>query len=171
MKIICVAGGSYKSFYINSFCKLAKCDLLVFNYGIIYNYDIKEELLGIALVTKELLYLSKKLHCTVVAGVYQVRANQKIKSIIFTDGDKIHLTNVQTGAHIHIKNYSFVVGDENTNYGNQHKIILSNKRIEPVLAHCSNNKIYIFCDKFGVNFVKNRKLTRKFNKIVKIYLK
>ena len=53
MKIVCVVGGSYKSFYINHFRNIQSCDLLVFNFGILYDYDMKEELLGSAVVTYE----------------------------------------------------------------------------------------------------------------------
>lgn len=170
MRIVCVAGGSYKSFYLNYFCKLSRCDLLVFNYGIIYDYNTFNELLGDAIVTKELLALSSALHCVVVAGVYVVGA-ERVKSIIVCDGDKIQLDKAASGAKIHVKNLTFIVGDERTDYKNANKIILCNKRIEPILQHCSKRKIYVFCDKFGVNFVQNQKMERKFNKYSKFILK
>lgn len=170
MRIVCVAGGSYKSFYLNYFSKLSRCDLLIFNYGIIYDYNTFNELMGDAIVTKELMNLSQALHCIVVAGVYVVGA-QKVKSIIVCNGDKIQLDNAISGARIHLKNQTFIVGDEFTDYKKANKIILCNKRIEPNLTHCSKRKIYIFCDKFGVNFVQNQKMTRKFNKYSKFILK
>ncbi len=165
MKIICVAGGSYKSFYLNFFCKLKNCDLLIFNYGIIYDYDVKNELVGPAIVTKELLNLARKLNCVVVAGIYKIFRNSKTKAIIYTNGDKLHLSPVKTGQEIHIKNNTFIVGDEFTNYFNKNKIVLSSKKIVPQLKNCSIKKLYIFCDKFGTTFVKNKKLIRRFNKI------
>ena len=60
MKIVCVAGGSYKSFYLNYVTKLKKCDLLIFNFGILYDYDIHDELMGKGVVTKELMNLSNR---------------------------------------------------------------------------------------------------------------
>lgn len=165
MKIVCVAGGSYKSFYLNFFCKLKKCNLLVFNYGIFYDYNVKDELVGNAVVTKEILFLARKLHCLVVAGIYKVFNNRKTKAIIFSNGDKFHLSNTKMGQEIHIKNNSFIVGDETTNYLNKNKIILSTKKITPKLSNCSSKKLYIFCDKFGTTFIQNKKLVRKFNKI------
>ena len=170
MRIVCVAGGSYKSFYLNYFSKLSRCDLLIFNYGIIYDYNTFNELLGDAVVTKELMNLSQTLHCVVAAGVYVVGA-ERVKSIIVCNGDKIQLDKAALGARIHIKNQTFIVGDESTDYKKANKIILCNKRIEPNVLHCSLRKIYIFCDKFGVNFVQKQKLTRKFNKYSKIILK
>ena len=170
MRIVCVAGGSYKSFYLNYFSKLSRCDLLIFNFGIIYDYNTFNELMGDAIVTKELMNLSQSMHGVVVAGVNVVGA-EKVKSIIVCDGDKIQLDKAISGARVHIKNHTFIVGDEHTDYKKANKIILCNKRIEPNLTHCSKRKIYIFCDKFGVNFVQNQKIIRKFNKYSKFILK
>ena len=50
MKIVCVSGGTYKSFYLNYCIKLRQCDLLLFNFGIIYDYVVSEELLKNAIV-------------------------------------------------------------------------------------------------------------------------
>lgn len=171
MKIICIAGGSYKSFYLNERSKIKRCDLLVFNYGIIYDYIMHDEILGSGIVTKELLNLSKMLGCTIVAGVYSQCGDTRDKSIIICDGEKIHLSKVSLGAKLLIKGYSFIVGDEYTLYSNANKIVLTKSRIYPVLKHCSMNKIYIFCDEFGVGIVENRKYLRKFNKLSKIVLK
>ncbi len=171
MKIVCVAGGSYKSFYLNYFNKINKCDLLIFNFGIIYNYDIKEELLGNAVVTKELMSLSKALHCIVAAGVFQTNKNLKTKSIIVCDGDKIHLAQSKIGIPLHIGNKSFLIGDETANFYKHNKIVLCSKRLYPDETHCSKSKIYLFIDHFGVSFIENKKQSRKFNKISKIILK
>ena len=170
MRIVCVAGGSYKSFYLNYFSKLSRCDLLVFNFGIIYDYNTFNELMGDALVTKELMNLSKALRCVVAAGAYVV-GEKRGKSIIVCNGDKIQIDKCAFGARIQIKKQTFIVGDEQTDYKKANKIILCDKRIEPNLAHCSKRKIYIFCDNFGVNFVQNKKMTRKFYKYSKFILK
>lgn len=171
MKIICVAGGSYKSFYFNYFVKLRRCDLLIFNFGIIYDYDICNELTRFGIVTRELMALSKKLHSVVVAGVNVVFKGKVNKSVIVCDGEKIHINKVKTGAKICIKKTHFIIGDETTDYKSNNKIILCSKRIHPNLERCSKRKIYIFCDKFGVYLVENGKLKRKFNKFSKIILK
>ena len=69
MKIVCACGGSYKSFYLNYFINLKSCDLLIFNFGIIYDYNLENETRGDRIVNKELSMLSKKLNATIVAGV------------------------------------------------------------------------------------------------------
>lgn len=171
MKIVCVSGGNYKSFYLNYFIKLRQCDLLLFNFGIIYDYVVSEELLKNAIVTKELMFLSKKLNAMVVAGVFVNNNNERIKSIIVCDGDKIHLNNIKKGAKISFKNITFIVGDENTNYLHYNKIVFSKNKIIPNLNNCSKRKIYLFCDKSGVSLVQKGEFERKFNKYSKFILK
>ena len=171
MRIVYIAGGSYKSFYINCFLKLKKCNLLIFNYGIIYNFNTLAEQSNKAVVSNELMAVSQALHCTVVAGVIEENLNKKTKCIIVCKGNKIWLKKASDGAKIVVAKRSFIVGDALTDYKKQNKIILCNSQIKPNLAHCSKRKIYVFCDKFGVNIVQNKKKTRKFYKYSKFILK
>ncbi len=171
MNIICVSGGSYKSFYLNYFLKLKSCDLIIFNFGIIYDYDICDELMGNAVVTKELKMLSKILKAQIVAGVYINNYDKRYKGIIVCNNDKIQVIRASIGVKIFCKKYDFIVGDENVRADKINKIVLSNRRIYPNLKHCSNKKIMIFFDKYGVGIVQNQKLTRKFYKYSKIILK
>ena len=171
MKIVYVAGGSYKSFYLNCFLKLSKLNLLIFNYDILYDYNYSKELLGNNIVTKELMMLSKTLNCVVVAGIYVIRGSEKTKSLILCNGDKLEISKAQTGIEYNYNNVKYIIGDEKTNYKNSCRIVISNKRIYPVKEHCSFNKNYLFCDKHGVTIIQNQNLTRKFNKYSKIILK
>ncbi len=171
MKIICVVGGSYKSFYLNYFVKLNKCDLLIFNFGIIYDYDICRELTKNSIVTKELMSLAKRLNTIVVAGVNVIFKDKVKQSIIVCDGEKIHINSAKMGAKLFVKGKYFIVGTEATDYKKLNKIVLAKKRIYPNVNHCSKRKIYLFCDNFGVCVVENGKLKRKFNKFTKIILK
>ncbi len=171
MNIVCVSGGSYKSFYLNHFIKMKKCDLLIFNFDIIYDYVVKDELLKDAVVTKELLMLSKKLNSVVVAGVYVVNKEGKKKRIIVCNGDKIEICSIVFGAKIFICNKSFIIGDEKTKYFKENKIILSKKSVYVNLFNCAKNKIYIFCHARGASLVVNKKIKRKFNKYSKFILK
>ena len=103
MKIICVSGGNYKSFYINCATKQYQCDLLVFNSDIIYDYVVKDELLGDAIVTKELTALSKKMGCVVVAKVNVVLNKIVTKSLIVCDGEKLSVGPSKLGQKICVK--------------------------------------------------------------------
>ena len=182
MKIVCVSGGSYKSFYLNHFAKIKRCDLLIFNFGIIYDYVVKDELLDYGIVTKELLSLSNSLKAVVVAGVNVVQNNKTTKSLIVSDGEKIYLSTLKLGVKVclnddgsepwqenntnikkthnktakHAYNNQFVVGCKTTDFGRCNKIVFTEQKIKPYTTHCNPNKIYIFCNKFGVNVVKNK---------------
>ncbi len=171
MKIIVVSGGSYKSCYINYLTNVNNVDLLIFNYGLIYDYDLEQEIMGNGVVTKELMALANHWKTIVVAGVYVNTVNSRSKVIIVCDGDKIHIHDIDNGAKLNIKNHTFVVGDERTDYQKYDKIILSKKRINPNIYNCSKRKILIFIDEFGLNLVENGKLKRNFNKYSKIILK
>lgn len=171
MNIVCVSGGSYKAFYLNNFLKLANCDLLVFNFGVFYNINLKSSQIEENVVVKELISLSLSLNCVVVAGVFVENKKDNNKAIIAVCGHKISINKIQKGADIKVNNCEFVVGDENTNYLNNNKIVLSCNRIKPNIKACAKNKIYIFCDSFGLYFVYNKKIERKFNKYSKIILK
>ena len=170
MKIVCVSGGGYKSFYLNYYVNLSKCDLLVFNYGILYDYQTKKENDN-AILINELRSLSSKLNCIVIAGVYVKKNKRRYKSILVTDNKTTTVYNAKEGAKISIGGTNFIIGDNNTNYQNCNKIVLSKNRIKPNLIACSKHKIYIFCDEYGVNFVFNKKIERKFYKYSKIILK
>ena len=168
--MVFVCGGSYKSFYLNFFKKIGKCDLLVFNFGIIYNYNIKEELLGKGVVSKELFMLSKALETVVVAGVY-VEGKVLKKAIIICDGEKLNIVPACDGTRCFIGKTELVVGDEKLKTFGCNRIVLTSKRIKPMVEHCNYKHFYIFCDNFGVSLVKNKKLTRNFSKCSKIILK
>ncbi len=171
MKIICVTKTSYKSFYLNYLKHINKCSLLVFNFGIIYDYDVKRELMQSGLVTKELFSLAKSLKAVVIAGVYVVSGNVRKKSIIVCDGEKINIAFASTGAKLYLNKKVIVIGDEKIKTNKTDKIVLTSNRIYPNINHCSQNRTYIFCDDFGTTVVKNKKITRNFNKYSKIILK
>ncbi|MCQ2564574.1 MAG: hypothetical protein MJ152_01770 [Clostridia bacterium] len=165
MKIICVSGGSYKSFYLNCFVKLKKCNMLLFNFGLFYDYVVSDELLKTGLVTKELMMLARQLNTCVVAGTYKVANGTKKKVVIVCDGDKLEIVDAEHGATINLGGTQFCIGDETMRCCKFNKIILTAKRIKPKLNHCIKQKTYIFVDNYGTTLVKNKKLTRKSQKI------
>ena len=106
-----------------------------------------------------------------LAGIYVVHNKNKFKYILMCDGKNIKISTISKGVEFKLKNMPFVVGNEKTNYKNSHKIIFLNNQIKPNVLACSKRKIYLFCDNYGISFVKNKKLKRKFNKYSKIILK
>ena len=171
MKIVFVLGGSYKSFYLNYFLKLTSCDLLVFNFGVLYDVDVEAERAGKGVVFSELKNLSDKLGCEIVAGV-SVKSGDatKFKILHYKNGE-IKLFNSRFGCKFNKKNKKIVVADDGNNLTADVKIVLSKKRIVPTPTHCSNKKIYAFCDEFGINLIVKKKLTRRFYKYTAVDIK
>ena len=172
MKIVCVAGGSYKSFYLNHFSKLKRCDLLLFNFGIIYDYVCENETID-GVVSSELHHLANDLGAVVVAKVNIIKNGVKSKGIIVSNGKQIFISNLKLGVKVCLNNWhkgqnkiqQFIIGGRNTDFSNCHKILLSDQPIHPNVLHCSNNKIYIFCNKKGVEVVKNKTLFKNNYKV------
>lgn len=167
MKIFCVSGGNYKSFYLNAFLKIKGYDLLIINFGIMY--DIKENLDDSNIVFNELKMLYDRAKVPIIAGV-KIGQN-RIKKFILCNHGKCHIYSLNTGIILNIKNKKFVVGEKFTKYGNNNKIILSETRVYPEISHCSYKKTYVFCDNFGITKIEKRKISRKFYKYAKIILK
>jgi len=167
MKVVCVSGGSYKSNYLKIIKSHLKCDLLIFNAGIIYEYDESKELLGFGLVIKELIQLSNLLNSVVAALSY--RKGKEV--FLVAQKDMFFIENIYTGVAFSYKKKDFIIGKEKTNYKHANKIVLTNKRLTVNVDSCSKNKTYIFCDNKGVTVIKNKKSQRKFNKCSKIILK
>lgn len=169
MKIIYVAGGSYKSFYLNYFLKLKSCDLLIFNFGIFYN--LKNNLKVDPAVEKELHMLANKLKCKIIAGVYAYNERKKKKMFLLCNDKGIYVMPANKILNINLDKERFYVSLPELLSCNANKIVLSEKRLYPNVKSCSKKKAYIFCDNFGVTVVKNKNLRRKFHKYSKIILK
>ncbi|MBR1987921.1 MAG: hypothetical protein IKA36_02655 [Clostridia bacterium] len=167
MKIFCVSGGNYKSFYLNAFLKVKNYDLLVINFGIMYDIqDVSEES---GVVLNELKMLNAKAKVPIIAGV---RVGEKrVKKLVLCSNGKCEVCPINQGVKIKIKDKEFVVGTQFTNFRNFNKIVLSENRIDINHLCCSYRKIYIFCDDFGITKIEKRKISRKFYKYAKIILK
>lgn len=163
MIVYYVAGGSYKSFYLNYLKKINKCDLLIFNYGIFYSVSDANK----AVLTKEIIQISKMLQTVVIVGV---KLNDQKKVVVCVKG-KIKLYSLYKGCVIKVKNKCFYIGAPYQKIYHYNKIIFTNKQIIPNLKACNKTRIYLFCDNKGVNFVVNKKLKRNFNKCSKFILK
>lgn len=169
MKIVVVSGGNYKNLYLNYLCKL-QCDLLVINFGVLYDYRV-ENGYSTKLIKEELLMLAQQNNCVIIAGIYIINKKKKRKAFIESDGEQVAIHNVKHGVKFSFENKKFIIGDRNTCFNGCNIVLLSNKQIAIETLRCSRHKVYVFCDKHGVNCVVNKKLKRKFNKISKIILK
>lgn len=170
MNIVYIAGGKYKSFYLNYLKKIGKCELLIFNYGIFYDYNIRDET-SINIITKELKCLAMLLKCRVLAGVNFVFSRVKQKYLILCENNNYKFETLKNGVNFFVGNVEFVAGGKHSNFLNKNKIVFTKSRIKPNDKRCNKNKIYLFCDDLGLSFVRNKKIKRKFNKCSKIILK
>lgn len=166
MKIFYVAGGSYKSFYLNCFLKIKYCDLLIFNFDIIYDIDLKNFKNSVAV--SELLELSKALNCIVLAGIKTSDFNRKY--IVYCNA-KTGVVYYSNNTIFKIENKNFYIGIKDVKQNQINKIIITENKFYPNIKNCLEKQVYIFCDKRGVTFVKNKKIIRKFNKYSKFILK
>ena len=147
MIIFYVAGGSYNSFYLNYFLHLTKCNLLIFNFGVFKNISKQE-------ITKELIFIANKLKCKVLAGVEE----DFNKKIVICDKLNSSINKINENIKFTVCNREFNVTSDYSIQKSKNKIVFSDKQIIPNIKACSNKKVYLFCDKNGVNFVINKKL-------------
>ena len=151
MKVVCVSGGSYKSFYINHFLHLKKCDVLIFNFGIIYDYDKNES----SVIKNEFKSIYEKLGCVIVAGVKLNGENEKF--FLVFDGVDLVIHQAKNPIKITRKNADIEVGLYNSLFKSDRRIILSKYRVYPNLNHISKNDCYVFCDSSGASIVISKK--------------
>lgn len=171
MKIICVSGGSYKSIYLNHLLKLRSCDLLIFNFGIIYDYDLRSNKNRNTLIISELSMLASRFKACVVAGVDVKTNHENFKGIIVCNDNNFNVYRAKNGVKINLCGKEFAICYANSFIKSKNKIVLSTKRLYPKANHCSTKKFILFCDRFGATIVQNQKIKRNFNKYLKIILK
>ena len=165
MKIGFVVGGSYKGFYINHLNECKDLDILVFQEGLLYEYDYYNENFGAKTVTKEILNLSKKLHCKIFAKIKTNLLGNLKNEILYCDGEKVTIICPERYIKILINKKSVIFTLKNVLFDCADIFItLIKNRLE-----IKNNKKYrhkntFLCDKRGVDYVKNGRMIRKFRK-------
>ena len=164
MEIIYVAGGSYKSFYINYFLKLKKCDLIVFNYSVFYNINNKQDF---NLVKNEIMQLSSIKNCKIIA-VLKIKDK---KVFCFCNKTNFTIFNYNKGFIYKQAKEVFSVGVEYSRINAKNKIIFCDNRYVINLNACSKNKFYMFCYNKKLLCVRNKKIKIIFYKYSKIILK
>ena len=167
MNLFVVSGGSYKTFYFNYLKNIKNCDLLVINFNVLDVVCFN----NLADIYAELITISKKLNCVVVAGVKRLGNLEIGKIVLMSEGEKIKKERARKGLKVNIKGKVFIVGEAGGLYEKDNKIILGENKMLINEHACSSKRFYLFCDNKGVSFVLNKKLNRKFNKCVKIVLK
>ena len=161
MKIVFVVGGSYKGFYLNYLKKLNKIDLLIFQEDILYDFNIYDELNTNPTITQEMLTLSKKLNCKIIAVINTNLLGIKKKEILYCDKDKLSLISIDRYLSLFFENKKVVIGckDIYENSSLTIKIEINNNKPN---KFCT--KKCLICNKHGVIFVNKAKITKKIRK-------
>lgn len=162
MKIVFVVGGSYKAFYLNYLKKINKIDLLIFQENILYDFDIYEELNNNPIVTQEILALSKKLDCKIVAIVNTNLLGIKNKEILYCDKENVNLISTDRYLSLIFNNKKVLIGCKDI-YSNSALTIKVEPNNKTSNKYCT--KRCLICDKQGVSFVNKGKITKKIRKI------
>ena len=166
MRIVCVAGGSYKSFYLNHFLKINKCDLIVFNFGIFYNIR-RSAVNNSKLIFEEIRHLAKCKNCAVVAGV--IVDNNRYFAICQNNKLKIYSSKQQF--KLKLADKEFLITQKRVNSFVKNKIIFTDNNNCVNVKACSLSKNYIFIYSRGVDVVVDKKRKRNFCKCSKFILK
>lgn len=169
MKIMCVVGGSYKSFYLNYFTKIKNCDLIILNFGIMY--DCSRQIKNFEIVSKELNNIASEANTVVVAVVNMFHQGCIQKCLVCSNGKRLVVASLKTGIKICFSNLSvddFIVGNQATNYKSLNKIVFCEQKLKPNIAHCSKTKKYIFISEHEIALVTDKTL-KFFNNKVSVF--
>ena len=165
MKLAFVVGGSYKAFYINNLKKCKGVDLLVFQEGLLYEYDYYNEHFGSKIITKELLSLARRLNCVILAKIKSNFANQKCEEILYCDSEKLLTFSADRYIKMFIKGKRVIFSLKNVFFECADifiRIIKNRAEMKKIRQKC--HKQTFLCDKYGVEYVKKGKINRKFRK-------
>lgn len=165
MKIAFVVGGSYKGFYINHVRQCSDVDILVFQEGLLYEYDYYNETFGSKTITKELLSLANKLNCVILAKIKVNFLNKIQDEILCCDKSKVITFSSERYFKIYIKGKRVIFSLKNVFFECADIFIrLTKNRLEMKKIRQKCHKRTFLCDKYGVEYVKNGKIRRKFRK-------
>lgn len=165
MKIGFVVGGSYKGFYINHLKECKDLDILVFQEGLLYDYDYYNENFGSKTVTKEILNLSKKLNCKIAAKIKTNLLGNLADEILYCDGEKVTIICPERYIKMIINKKTVIFALKNVFFDSADIfIMLTKNRLEVKNNKKNRHKNTFLCDKKGVEYVKRGRIIRKFRK-------
>lgn len=165
MKLLFVVGGSYKAFYLNQLKNINNVDIVIFQQGIFYDFDYEEELLGEALVSKELLHLNGMLGCPIIVFGQSNLMGNKSKCLIACVNNKISIISKNDELCLFVKRRSVVMSSKLFARGRGFVTIsLLDKKAVNLDEYKNMGNNYFICDKTGVTKIKNGQIYRKFRK-------
>lgn len=165
MKIGFVVGGSYKAFYINHLKSCYGLDILVFQEGLLYEYDYYNENFGSKIVTREMLNLSNKLNCKIIAKIKTNLFGNLADEILYCDGEKVCVICGDRYLKMIVNKKSVIFSLKNVFFDSADIFIMTTKKRLEIKNNKKIKHSQIFlCDKKGVEYVKGGRIIRKFRK-------
>lgn len=166
MRFLFVVGGSYKGFYLNQIGKVGRVDLIVFQQGIIYDFDYAEEYCGNGVVGKELIALSRRFDCPIVALGYNAFFGKREKCFIVCVNGKISIIPAYKNVNLYIHGKLILISNNPYEIENADKyfsfILLTNKKVQ-----INSNKLaknLFICDNNSVTRWQGKSFYKKFRK-------
>lgn len=164
MKILFVVGGSYKAFYLNNIHKFKQLDLIVFQDGLLYEYDYYDETFGARTITNEMIGLCQKFNCKIVAKIQTKLFDKKYDEFLYCDKNGVKIIKNDRYFKICIKNKFFLISNYFVSAKSDYYVRFVKYRNELRLPQARRSVVFV-CDKMGVDLHYNKFITRKFRKI------
>lgn len=164
MRILFVVGGSYKAFYLNNIHKYKKLDLLVFQTGLLYEFDYYDEMFGAKTITNEMLSLCNRFNCKIIAKIKTNLFNKKYDEILYCDKNGVKIIKNDNYIKLFIKNKQIIVSNYFFPIKSDYFVYFCKNKNN--FKKLKEQKTAIFvCDKIGVDLYYKKFMIRKFRKI------
>lgn len=141
-------------------------DLIVFQQGIIYDFDCAEEYVGNGVVSKELVALNTKFNCPIVVFGYEIFFGKRERCFIVCVNKKISIVPIYKDVNLYVKNKLIAISNK------INEIKFANKYFAFILMRDKNVKInpnklaknLFVCDNSGVTRWQGENFYKKFRK-------
>lgn len=161
-----MVGGSYKGFYLNQIHKVGRVDLIVFQQGIIYDFDCVEEYVGNGVVSKELVALNIRFNCPIVVFGNEIFLGKRERCFIVCVNKKVSVIPIYKDVSLYIKNKQILISNEinKIKYADKYFafILMRDKNIKLIPNKLSKN--LFVCDRRGVIRFQEGIFYKKFRK-------
>lgn len=164
MKILFVVGGSYKAFYLNNINKYKRLDLIVFQEGLLYEFDYYDEMFGAKTITSEMMSLCKKFGCKIIAKIRTNLLNKKYEEFLYCDKNGVKIIKSSRYFKIFIKNKQILISNYFLPIKSDYFLYFAGNKNEFVLPKSQKSVVFV-CDKTGVDLHYDKFMMRKFRKI------
>lgn len=161
-----MVGGSYKGFYLNQINKIKHVDLIIFQKGIIYDFDYEEEYCGSKVVGGELVALNKKFGCPIVVFGNSVFLGNKEKCFIVCINGKVSVIPIYRDVYLYLHGKLILISNKINAINMSNKyfslILMLDKKMKVNFNKMAKN--LFVCDGRGVVRVQEGIFYKKFRK-------